>query len=279
MDSAVHRLPVLAETGIRKFYNGPESFTPDNQFLIGEAPELRRLLRRRRLQLGRASRRRAVRAGRSPSGSSRASPPSDLIGVDVRRFSPLAGNNAWLRAAGRRGARPALRRAVAQPRAGDRSPAAPLPGARPARAAGRLPRQPQRLGAGQRLCAPGVSAGRRLLLGAPVVGRLVGRGAASPPARRSRSSTRRPSRSTSSSGPDAESALQWLCTADVDVPVGRDGLHRHAQPPRHLRGRRHRDPDRRRPSTSSSAARPRPCATSTGSAATCRADAARTSST
>ena len=51
MDSAVHRLPVLAETGIRKFYNGPESFTPDNQFIIGEAPELAGLLRRGRLQL------------------------------------------------------------------------------------------------------------------------------------------------------------------------------------------------------------------------------------
>ena len=41
MDSAVHRIPVLAETGIRMFYNGPESFTPDNQFLMGEAPEVR----------------------------------------------------------------------------------------------------------------------------------------------------------------------------------------------------------------------------------------------
>ena len=40
MDEAVRRIPVLAETGIRKFYNGPESFTPDNQFLLGRAPEL-----------------------------------------------------------------------------------------------------------------------------------------------------------------------------------------------------------------------------------------------
>ena len=40
MSAAVHRLPVLGRTGIRKFYNGPESFTPDNQFLLGEAPEL-----------------------------------------------------------------------------------------------------------------------------------------------------------------------------------------------------------------------------------------------
>ena len=38
---------------LKKFYNGPESFTPDNQFILGEAPGLRRLLRRRRVQLGR----------------------------------------------------------------------------------------------------------------------------------------------------------------------------------------------------------------------------------
>jgi len=41
MDSALHRIPALADTGIRKFYNGPESFTPDNQFLMGEAPNVR----------------------------------------------------------------------------------------------------------------------------------------------------------------------------------------------------------------------------------------------
>ena len=54
MDSALLRIPALrARPGIRKFYNGPESFTPDNQFLLGEAPERARLLRRRGLQLGR----------------------------------------------------------------------------------------------------------------------------------------------------------------------------------------------------------------------------------
>ena len=31
-------------------------------------------------------------------------------------------------------------------------------------------------------------------------------------------------------GPSARDALQWLCTADVDVPVGPHRLHRHAQP-------------------------------------------------
>ena len=33
--------------------NGPESFTPDGNFILGEAPELARLLRLRRLQLRR----------------------------------------------------------------------------------------------------------------------------------------------------------------------------------------------------------------------------------
>ena len=41
MDSALLRIPVLGHTGIKKFYNGPESFTPDNQFILGEAPECR----------------------------------------------------------------------------------------------------------------------------------------------------------------------------------------------------------------------------------------------
>src|SRR6476660_910530 len=39
MDNALLRIPVLDETGLKKLYNGPESFTPDNQFILGEAPE------------------------------------------------------------------------------------------------------------------------------------------------------------------------------------------------------------------------------------------------
>ena len=96
MDEAVRRIPVLADTGIRKFYNGPESFTPDNQFLLGEAPGLRGYV---------------VGAGfnsvgiASAGGAGRAlaewivegEPTTDLVGVDVRRFAPFNANNAWLR--------------------------------------------------------------------------------------------------------------------------------------------------------------------------------------
>ncbi len=45
-------------------------------------------------------------------------------------------------------------------------------------------------------------------------------------------------------GRDAGRALQWVCTNDVDVPVGTHRLHRPAQPARHLRVRPDRHPHR-----------------------------------
>ena len=97
MDSALHRIPVLNETGIRKFYNGPESFTPDNQFILGEAHQVRNFF---------------VAAGfnsvgiATGGGAGRAlaewivagEPQSDLMAVDIRRFAAFNGNNQWLRA-------------------------------------------------------------------------------------------------------------------------------------------------------------------------------------
>ena len=96
MDEAVRRVPALEHTGIRKFYNGPESFTPDNQFLMGEAPGLRGFF---------------VGAGfnsvgiASAGGAGRAlaewvvegEPTSDMVAVDLRRFASYAGDHAWLR--------------------------------------------------------------------------------------------------------------------------------------------------------------------------------------
>jgi heterotetrameric sarcosine oxidase gamma subunit len=95
MDSAVQRVPALADAGIKKFYNGPESFTPDNQFVLGEAPEVKNFF---------------VAAGfnsvgiASAGGAGRAlaewivegEPTSDVSGVDIRRFARFNGNNQWL---------------------------------------------------------------------------------------------------------------------------------------------------------------------------------------
>ena len=39
--NAMKRIPILEKTGIRKFFNGPESFTPDTNYLLGETPEIR----------------------------------------------------------------------------------------------------------------------------------------------------------------------------------------------------------------------------------------------
>jgi glycine cleavage system aminomethyltransferase T/glycine/D-amino acid oxidase-like deaminating enzyme len=96
MDSALHRIPALERTGIKKLYNGPESFTPDNQFILGEAPEVRNFF---------------IGAGFNSVGIATAGgagqalaewimagePQSDLVGVDIRRFAGFNANVQWLR--------------------------------------------------------------------------------------------------------------------------------------------------------------------------------------
>jgi 4-methylaminobutanoate oxidase (formaldehyde-forming) len=96
MDSALHRLPVLHETGIRKLYNGPESFTPDNQFILGEAPSLRGFFVGAGFNsVGIAT---AGGAGRALAEWVVAGEPTmDLVSVDLRRFAAFNGNNRWLR--------------------------------------------------------------------------------------------------------------------------------------------------------------------------------------
>jgi 4-methylaminobutanoate oxidase (formaldehyde-forming) len=95
MESAVARIPALAETGIKKFYNGPESFTPDNQFILGEAPELRNFFVGAGFNsVGIAS---AGGAGQALAEWIVEGEPSlDLSAVDIRRFARFNGNNQWL---------------------------------------------------------------------------------------------------------------------------------------------------------------------------------------
>jgi len=40
MEQALARVPALAEAGVKEMINGPESFTPDGNFILGEAPEV-----------------------------------------------------------------------------------------------------------------------------------------------------------------------------------------------------------------------------------------------
>jgi 4-methylaminobutanoate oxidase (formaldehyde-forming) len=96
MDSAVARIPVLARTGIKKFYNGPESFTPDNQFVMGEAPGLRNFFVGAGFNsVGIAL---AGGAGRAlAEWITEGEPGLDLAAADIRRFARFNGNNRWLR--------------------------------------------------------------------------------------------------------------------------------------------------------------------------------------
>ncbi len=41
LKACMRRFPVLEQTGIRKFFAGPESFTPDTNSLLGEVPEVK----------------------------------------------------------------------------------------------------------------------------------------------------------------------------------------------------------------------------------------------
>src|SRR6266702_2780260 len=113
MDSAIQRIPVLAETGIKMFYNGPESFTPDNQFILGEAPELRNFFVAAGFNsVGIASAGGAGRAVAEPRAQHRAPVPP------VTGLSPAAAGRRLLRQPDGLGAGQLLRAARRRP--GDR---------------------------------------------------------------------------------------------------------------------------------------------------------------
>jgi len=91
-----HRIPALASCKFAKFVNGPESFTPDNNFIMGEAPEMRHLFVAAGFNsVGIAS---AGGAGKYLAEWILAGEPTlDLWSVDIRRFGPWANNRTFLR--------------------------------------------------------------------------------------------------------------------------------------------------------------------------------------
>ncbi|SNS13396.1 GcvT family protein [Tropicimonas sediminicola] len=95
LEMAVNRLPMLAEAGIQTFFNGPESFTPDDAYHLGLAPEMDNVW---------------VAAGfnsvgiQSAGGAGMAladwmetgEKPFDLGDVDISRMQPFQGNRHYL---------------------------------------------------------------------------------------------------------------------------------------------------------------------------------------
>jgi 4-methylaminobutanoate oxidase (formaldehyde-forming) len=95
MRNAVQRVPALGEAKIKAFYNGPESFTADNNFIVGPAPGLANLY------VGCGFNSMGIASG---GGAGRAlaewivqgEPTLDLWPVDIRRFARFNGNERWL---------------------------------------------------------------------------------------------------------------------------------------------------------------------------------------
>ncbi|HEX4572640.1 MAG TPA: FAD-dependent oxidoreductase [Dongiaceae bacterium] len=95
MAEALARVPALETAGIKRFINGPESFTTDGNFILGEAPELRHFYVGAGFNaFGIASAGGAGRALAEWIGGGE--PPMDLWPVDIRRFGQLHRDQRWV---------------------------------------------------------------------------------------------------------------------------------------------------------------------------------------
>ena len=94
---ATGRVPAMQTAGIKQFINGPESFTPDGNFILGEAPEVRGIFVGAGFNaFGIAS---AGGAGMAlAEWVAKGEPPFDLWPVDIRRFGRNHLDHGWVRA-------------------------------------------------------------------------------------------------------------------------------------------------------------------------------------
>jgi sarcosine dehydrogenase len=96
LEQAIARVPALAETGVRQMINGPESFTPDGNFILGAAPACANMFVGAGFNaFGIASGGGAgwVLAQWAVTGEA----PMDLWVVDIRRFSAMHRNREWVK--------------------------------------------------------------------------------------------------------------------------------------------------------------------------------------
>lgn len=96
MEDAIARVPALATAGVKQLLNGPESFTPDGNFILGEAPELKNFYVGAGFNaFGIAS---AGGAGMAlAEWATKGEAPYDLWPVDIRRFGKVHQSTDWVR--------------------------------------------------------------------------------------------------------------------------------------------------------------------------------------
>jgi heterotetrameric sarcosine oxidase gamma subunit len=95
LEQATRRVPVLQKTGIQLFFNGPESFTPDDRYLLGETPEVPGLFCATGFNsIGILS---SGGVGKALADWIRdRKPPMELADVDVRRMQAFQVNRSYL---------------------------------------------------------------------------------------------------------------------------------------------------------------------------------------
>ncbi|MFK8253939.1 GcvT family protein [Ancylobacter terrae] len=96
MQLMLGRVPALETAGIKQLINGPESFTPDGNFILGEAPEVKNVF------VGAGFNAFGIASG-GGAGMALAewvatgAPPYDLWPVDIRRFGANHRDTSWVR--------------------------------------------------------------------------------------------------------------------------------------------------------------------------------------
>ncbi|SNZ19236.1 GcvT family protein [Cohaesibacter gelatinilyticus] len=96
MELSLGRVPALETAGIKMLTNGPESFTPDGNFIVGEAPELRNFF------VGAGFNAFGIAAGGGAGMAlaewvHKGEPPFDLWSADIRRFGRPHFDTDWIR--------------------------------------------------------------------------------------------------------------------------------------------------------------------------------------
>ncbi|NOD88309.1 MULTISPECIES: FAD-dependent oxidoreductase [unclassified Ruegeria] len=96
MELALGRVPALENAGVKTLTNGPESFTPDGNFIIGEAPELNNFF------VGAGFNAFGIAAGGGAGMAlaewvHKGEPPFDLWSADIRRFGRPHFDTDWVR--------------------------------------------------------------------------------------------------------------------------------------------------------------------------------------
>jgi sarcosine dehydrogenase len=97
LELAIGRVPAMQTVGVKEFINGPESFTPDGNFILGEAPEMRGIF------VGAGFNAFGIAAGGGAGMAlaewvDKGEPSFDLWPVDIRRFGKNHLDTSWVRA-------------------------------------------------------------------------------------------------------------------------------------------------------------------------------------